>query len=371
MIIKILSLTAQRNRQGLDLANYLYENGFEITLYQWSSDHNHKPFAFKAIHLPHISPKVRFIYNLPFIKGLVLRILFFINALKGGCDFLIAINYEALAITSILSKILGAKVIYYPLEYLKNKRARVREGKLCSRHCHAIIDVEENRLLLRKNYTQKSINSFILHNMPRKDIILPEKGRLRKYLRQNSRYFSNNVIVLLQGSYQKYSRMEDIIRWAYNWRPELRLVLMITDQIPESITSLVEQRPDKIILVPPVAHDELYNWIVDADIGLLPYESEDDLNVKYCSPQKIFDYLACGVPILGSQKPIIAKIIEEKNVGICISPFNEECFTRGVYTLAFNKNLLKDYSINARNAYESTYNYDNFASNIVNSIMTS
>ncbi len=131
----------------------------------------------------------------------------------------------------------------------------------------------------------------------------------------------------------------------------------MTSIVPGPLRDLVYRFRDKVYMVPPVPHSELSAWIKDADIGLLPYEN-DDPNVAFCAPQKLFDYLACGVPFIGSGRPLIIDVAKRFNAGVVLNMLSHEEVAMSVNTLLDDTVALKKLSKNARHAYETEYNYD-------------
>ena len=60
----------------------------------------------------------------------------------------------------------------------------------------------------------------------------------------------------------------------------------------------------------------------NADIGLLPYVAQkvahySELNALYCAPNKIYEYAAFGLPMLGSDVPGLKYPFEKWNIGRC------------------------------------------------------
>lgn len=135
-------------------------------------------------------------------------------------------------------------------------------------------------------------------------------------------------------------------------------VLMLTSNIPAGVKKLVGRYLHRVCLVPAVPHSELYEWIVDADIGLLPYEDDGDDNVRFCSPQKLFDYAVCGVPVIGSRRPVIAKVVEECNTGVLVDFLNERELALAIEEILKGDNR-RVMGLKNRRCYEQTYNYDN------------
>ncbi len=59
-----------------------------------------------------------------------------------------------------------------------------------------------------------------------------------------------------------------------------------------------------------------------ADILLMPYErviagSSGGNSAAYCSPMKMFEYMACERPIISSDLPVIGEVLNERNAVLC------------------------------------------------------
>jgi len=57
---------------------------------------------------------------------------------------------------------------------------------------------------------------------------------------------------------------------------------------------------DKITFLGKIEASEIMNYTAGADLGLIPY-LPIDLNHKYCSPNKFFEYIQAGVPVLANK----------------------------------------------------------------------
>ncbi|MBD3843865.1 MAG: glycosyltransferase, partial [Campylobacterales bacterium] len=84
-----------------------------------------------------------------------------------------------------------------------------------------------------------------------------------------------------------------------------------------------------IFFHPAVTQDVLLNFTSSADYGILFYE-DTCLNHRYCSPNKMFEYLMAGLPVLTSNLYEMKRLVESESVGIVASENTVEGFKQAV-----------------------------------------
>jgi len=284
-------------------------------------------------------------------------------------DVLVCVNYAALLAGAPLALLRRPKVIYYCLEMVKDKMDIAIETSVCRRLSAIVLVPEENRARLLEARLEGRCSIHIVPNVPHLRTDVVRQGKLRDYV--GMRFHQNDpTIVLYSGSYQSYSRLEDIVKYSAAWPSGTCLVLMLTGSYPDELCSAVRASQNRAIIVPSVGTAELYSWIADADIGLLPYEDERDSNVRYCAPQKVFDYVACGIPFIGSRRPSIEAVAEEVGCGLCIDMTDSTALLGAVRTLECNGTLRRLMAARARKAYADKYHYDRYIGPILASLFT-
>ena len=70
---------------------------------------------------------------------------------------------------------------------------------------------------------------------------------------------------------------------------------------------------------PAVSLEELPDWVASADVGVVAFQAANRNNYL-ASPNKLFDYLVSGVPVVGSDFPEIRRLIGEVDGGSCVDP---------------------------------------------------
>ena len=64
-----------------------------------------------------------------------------------------------------------------------------------------------------------------------------------------------------------------------------------------------------------VPQGELLRWISSADAGVIPYQPIDE-NHLYCSPNKLFEFIAANVPIIANDLPYLRSVVADNGFGV-------------------------------------------------------
>lgn len=86
---------------------------------------------------------------------------------------------------------------------------------------------------------------------------------------------------------------------------------------------LEQERVDNVILIGFVENQRLPLYQAAADILIMPYErviagSSGGNSAEYCSPMKMFEYMACGRAIISSDLPVIREVLNDTNCMFCV-----------------------------------------------------
>lgn len=102
---------------------------------------------------------------------------------------------------------------------------------------------------------------------------------------------------------------------------------------------------DRMHIFGPVPSDEVTAYAASADIGVAPIENAC-LSYYYCSPNKVFEYILSGLPIVASDFPELRKIVSDFDVGLLFDPESPESIANAIRRVSeepgFRENVLRN-----------------------------
>ncbi|MEW9093563.1 MAG: glycosyltransferase family 4 protein [Clostridiaceae bacterium] len=113
---------------------------------------------------------------------------------------------------------------------------------------------------------------------------------------------------------------------------------------------------DNVDFLGKVPHDKVPNYLVNSKLGLVTL-----LPIKkfYKNiPIKQFEYMAYGLPVIGSNLPPIKQFVGKYNCGKLINPLKPEEIWEAMKFILSNKEIYNKYSNNSINAIENNLNWD-------------
>jgi glycosyltransferase involved in cell wall biosynthesis len=75
-------------------------------------------------------------------------------------------------------------------------------------------------------------------------------------------------------------------------------------------------------------------------------------------PVKMFEYMACGLPVIASNFPLWQEIIESNECGVCVDPLDPKSIANAVNHIADNPDIAEAMGRNGRKAVIEKYNWD-------------
>lgn len=128
----------------------------------------------------------------------------------------------------------------------------------------------------------------------------------------------NQKLVIYQGTINMYRGIDKMIQamqfvenaqlWIVGEGPEKRKLEQLTQDL--GLTA-------KVLFLGHISPSQLKLLTPRADLGL-SLEEDGGLSYRYASPNKLFDYIHAGIPVLGTYLPEIKHIITTNEIGMLI-----------------------------------------------------
>ena len=149
---------------------------------------------------------------------------------------------------------------------------------------------------------------------------------------------------------------------------KVKIVLCGAGQLKQSLQDRAQREGlDNVVFLAPVPKDKIGEIMAGADLGL---QVLMDVPVFYecTSPNKFFDYIAAGLPVLTNYPGWVANMIEENNCGYAVPPQNVQAFADALQAAASNKSKLKEMGLNANKLARSEFDRDDLANKLLASL---
>ena len=103
--------------------------------------------------------------------------------------------------------------------------------------------------------------------------------------------------------------------------PRAELVLMGYGALEADLPRLIAASPaaGRIHVMRAVSPEQLHDWVAAADIAAMPIQAST-LNHRLTTPNKLFEAMAAGVPVVASDLPGMAAIVRETGCGELCDP---------------------------------------------------
>jgi len=191
---------------------------------------------------------------------------------------------------------------------------------------------------LRKRYGGRT--AVVIRNIPGYQAPIAN-DRLRSHLGLGS----DTRIALYQGNLESRG-LDRLIPAARFMDPGIVIVMMGRGAIQSDLETLISREgvSDRVKIIPPVPYAELLNWTASADIGLVVYSPSYGHtltpNIQMCLPNKLFEYLMAGLPILASSLDAVADIIRTYNVGCTVHSLEPKDIGQAISEMLANPDAL-------------------------------
>ena len=270
------------------------------------------------------------------------------KAIAEKADIYVAHDLTMLATAYRAAEITRAKLIYdshefyseQSLVWLERLMWRKLEKKYISKP-NAIITVNPSiGDVFKARYGLPHIN--IIYNAERLSALPLEKMQL---LHRKFNLSPEQHILLYQGGLHSDRNLICLVKaMTYVTNKMICLVLLGDGKLHNKLKHLIEayHLEKNVFLHSAVNQDVLLSYTMSADVGVIPYRA-NCLNNRFCTPNKLFEFIIAGLPIIASDLPELTKIIVGNDIGRVADTRNPKAFAKIIEATFSDMTKLEQY----------------------------
>jgi glycosyltransferase involved in cell wall biosynthesis len=289
-----------------------------------------------------------------FYKSFNLRLFFFL--LFHKYDLLVANDLDTLLPNFLIARLKKLFLIYDSHEYFTGvpeiqNRPFVRGvwkaiEKYIFPRLKYVMTVSDS--IAREYEKEYGIRPVTVRNCSRNSAgILP-------YTRAELGINEDHLLLILQGTGINIDRGGEEIVEALNQSENISLLIVGSGDIIDSLKNKVIEHKlsSRIKFFPKVPWETMMKFTKTADAGL-SLDKDTNINYRYSLPNKLFDYISAGIPVVASDLPEVNKILRGYNCGIIVPAVTAKNIAKACVELENNHDLLSQLKKNAALASES------------------
>jgi glycosyltransferase involved in cell wall biosynthesis len=245
------------------------------------------------------------------------------------------------------SIVYDAHEYYEGLEIFNNNRIRKNLWMMVERRIIKSIDVlitvsEPIAGLYRQKYPHLQ-EIEVIRNLPKR--IVPSKSHRGEYLPE-----TNKKLILFQGHFKPGRGLFQMIE-AMSFVKEAHLVMIGGGELEIEIRQKIEalDLQNNISIIGYIPTDQLISVTSGADLGVVLFE-KTSLNYFYALPNKFFEYIMAGIPVLASNLETFTDYIEKYDVGMTVDPSNVQEISNSITKMMSSDLQIKQWKENAYKA---------------------
>lgn len=280
--------------------------------------------------------RIRLLFNRSALFYIEFNVRLFFILLFSRADILLSNDTDTLPANFLMSRVKNKKLVFDAHELFPELPELANRPKI-----KKIWESIENNLFPHLKYCYTVCDS-IANYYNNKYHISMKVIRNVPYLRKEEAAISqqtinNKKIILYQGALNTGRGLE----WVINAMPfvENGVLMIIGDG---DIKSYLEEQvkrlnlQEKVIFSGKIAGNILHKYTKSAHLGLCLLENKG-LSYYYSLPNRIFDYLHAGIPVLATRFPEIEKIVETYDTGVLINHYEPEYLAETINNQLKNK----------------------------------
>lgn len=295
--------------------------------------------------------------------------------IREKSDLYIANDLPALIYCYQAAKANNAKLVYDIHDiFLEVKRRKINKEKhnkyrkiIKLTFLYRLLQTMDEKKIIKKSDLNMTVNNSIASYYSKKYKIQKPlvvrnafeftKVKRSRVLHERLHIPAHKKIVLYQGGLAKGRGIETLIKSLRFLKEKFVIVLLGYGHV-DYYLSFAEKYNVKhmVYFYPAVNKQKLISLTASADVGCVL--SEDiDLNKLYALPNKLFEYIMGGLPVVSSDLPELRKVIQEEDIGLLVNPQSSIEVAAAIQEVVLPSNW-ETYHVNSLRAAKEKYNWE-------------
>lgn len=273
----------------------------------------------------------------------------FIFLLFHRCNCLLSNDLDTLLPNFWISKLKRVPLIYDSHEYFTEVPelvSRPRVQKVWKRIEEYVVPklpemITVNQSIADLFHEKYGIKVHIIRNIPMRKM-LPEPASCEELGLDTQKH-----ILVLQGSGINIHRGSEELVDAMAYLNDCQLVIIGGgDVLPILKEKVVTHHwDDRVKFFPRMPYRKMMAITQLADLGFT-LDKDTNLNYRFSLPNKLFDYIQAGVPIIASHLPEIERIVTDYNIGTFIENHDPETIAKTIQNALNDEKKLEQWKNN-------------------------
>lgn len=200
--------------------------------------------------------------------------------------------------------------------------------KVFLRYVDLFLTVNDSLLNIYQNRYNLSCECRRLRNIPK--ITVSKKNTFQSYVENIRSKYKVNNLYLWHGYFSRHRGIEKLLHTAQSNVKDYSIIFVGEGQLQVEIERAANLS-NNIFCYQAIELSELIGGMYLFDAGLFTY-SDHNANYNNALPNKYFEYLSGGLPVITVPLKVICEDVKKKEVGIVASGFDNESINEALKT---------------------------------------
>lgn len=242
--------------------------------------------------------------------------------------------------------------------------ARLVERYVIKHADHILTVVDEARdMILKKGGSVQQVS--VVGNTPALELFTKNSFKIDPI---HEKKIKEHFSVIYTGGIQMGRGIQVVINALPILKMEIPTILFVIVGDGYAVSQLKELADmndvrDQILWAGWIDHEKVYDYIRLSKVGIIPHRVSDQTNTTI--PNKIFDYMGLGIPVVTSDAAPMKRIVDTEQCGLTFKSGDSQSFANTLLELI---RLDQNYGSRGRKAVIEKYNWDIDGANLLNVI---